>query len=51
MPKPLQRQVCKISPGIACISLPAHPRQNAYIEERRGVAYLRSMTTMKGFYP
>ena len=43
--------VCKSSPGIACILLPDQPRQNETIEEWRGVAYLRSMTEMKGFDP
>ena len=46
----LQRRACKTSPGIACISLPSHRRQNEYSKERREAAYLRSMTGMKGVY-
>src|SRR5690242_18029343 len=42
---------CKISPGIACIPLPDDRRQNAYIKERRGGAWLHSMTEMQGFGP
>jgi hypothetical protein len=42
---------CKISPDIACILLLDHPRQNGNIKEWRGVAHLRNMAKMKGFYP
>jgi hypothetical protein len=47
----LQRRACKPSPGIACIAPPDHPHQNEYSKERRGIAFLRSMTAMKGFGP